>query len=110
MSAIQGLWLRWSERGHRACKCACWTGRILGGAAKRYVILVQTFCRPKILLSHRANTGILGLWWMVGAPIRHDGAIRSESNLEWINANAFIARSSCYRHSLGWAVVGGIFV
>lgn len=51
------------------------------------VILVQIFCRPKRLLFHCANTGIQGLCSMVGTPIRHDGAIRPESDLGWINPN-----------------------
>lgn len=55
-------------------------------------IPVQKFFRPKILLSHRANTRRLSLWWIVLAAVRNNDPIRPESHLEWMNFNPFIAR------------------
>lgn len=64
---------------------------------------LRFFCSIKLIL-HRS----LDLCCMALAAVRHDGPIRPESNLEWIQR---VHSPSCRsQRLLGWAVAAGISV
>ena len=71
---------------------------------------MDTYCEfynPKKLILYCAKTSSLDLYSQVLAPILKPNSIKPESNIQWINLHAFVARlSSVNTCTGGFRVVG----